>query len=141
MSSERRHEIRGSSEIVTDRVETTGAPAAIRLKTDRTRLTADGEDAAAVEVQVLDAQGRMVPVADNLIRFSITGAGHIAGVGNGDPSSHEPDQASQRRAFNGRCVVIVQANETPGPILLHAASPGLKDAEVTFSSISGKTAD
>jgi beta-galactosidase len=123
------------SEVVTDRVETTGTPAAIRLKADRTRLSADGEDAAAVAVEIVDAQGRVVPVADNLVQFSITGAGSIAGVGNGDPSSHEPDRASRRRAFNGRCMAIVQANDTPGQIVLRANSPGLKGTALSFSSM------
>jgi beta-galactosidase len=125
---------RGSSDVVTDRVETTGSPVAVRLKTDRSHLTADGEDAAAVAVEIVDAQGRVVPVAGNLVQFTLTGAGQIAGVGNGDPSSHEPDRASQRRAFNGRCMAIVQANETPGRIVLRATSPGLKQAIATLSS-------
>jgi beta-galactosidase len=39
----------------------------------------------------VDAQGRAVPVAQNKINFSLEGAGKILGVGNGDPSCHEPD--------------------------------------------------
>ena len=80
---------------LTDKIETTGAPAALRLSTDRTKLTADGEDLTMVEVDVVDAQGRIVPTADNLVSFTMsTGAGHVAGVGNGNPSSHEPDKAA-----------------------------------------------
>ncbi|MBK8346089.1 MAG: hypothetical protein IPL08_00095 [Saprospiraceae bacterium] len=44
----------------------------------------------------------------------IGGAGKIIGVGNGDPSSHEPDKCAdgawQRRLFNGHCQVIVQGS-------------------------------
>ncbi|MBK8045032.1 MAG: hypothetical protein IPK21_21715 [Haliscomenobacter sp.] len=43
-----------------------------------------------MNVHVVDAQGREVPTANDLIRFSIKGPGRIIGVGNGDPSSHEP---------------------------------------------------
>ena len=39
----------------------------------------------------LHAQGRVVPMAQNQINFSIEGAGRILGVGNGNPSCHEPD--------------------------------------------------
>jgi beta-galactosidase len=39
----------------------------------------------------VDAQGRFVPVAQNKINFSIEGPGKMIGVGNGDPSCHEPD--------------------------------------------------
>ena len=120
--------------VATDKVETTGAPAALKLTTDRTALSADGEDVTMVEVDVVDAQERTVPTADNLVTFSVTGAGHIAGVGNGDPSCHEPDQAKQRSAFNGKCLVIVGSNEAPGNIRLTAASPGLKGAVLSLAS-------
>ena len=72
------------------RRETTGAPAKIVLQADRARISADGEDVAVVEVQIVDAQGRIVPTADNEVTFAVTGPGRIIGVGNGDPSSHEP---------------------------------------------------
>ncbi len=112
--------------VASDTVETTGPPARLRLTTDRTTLTADGEDVTMVAVDVVDAQGRVVPTADNEVTFAVSGAAHVAGVGNGDPSSHEPDKASRRHAFNGRCMVIVGAGETPGPIRLAASAPGLK---------------
>jgi len=78
-------------EIATDRVATAGEPAAIQIIPDRAKIKADGEDVSVITVQVNDAQGRMVPIADNEITFGIQGSGKIIGVGNGDPSSHEPD--------------------------------------------------
>jgi beta-galactosidase len=74
-----------------ERVETTGASAAIKLMPDRTTINPDGEDLSIITVAVTDAHGRVVPVADNLVSFEISGQGRIIGVGNGDPSSHEPD--------------------------------------------------
>ena len=82
----------GGKEILTDKVETTGEPGAVQLAPHRPALKADGEDASVITVQVNDAQGRRVPNANNEITFQITGPGKIIGVGNGDPSSHEPDQ-------------------------------------------------
>lgn len=114
--------------IATDKVETAGAPASLRVITDNTNLRANGEDVTMVEVDVLDAQGRIVPTADNLVNFSVIGGGHIAGVGNGDPSDHEPDQASYRHAFNGKCMVIVGAGDRTGTIRLTATSAGLRSA-------------
>ena len=72
-------------------VETTGDATQIRLTSDRSSISADGEDVAVLTVAALDAQGRVVPVAQNKINFNIDGAGRILGVGNGDPSCHEPD--------------------------------------------------
>lgn len=72
-------------------VTTTGQPAAIRLTPDRSRIRADGQDCSLVTVAVADSGDRTVPTADNLVHFSVTGPGKIIGVGNGDPSCHEPD--------------------------------------------------
>ena len=71
--------------------ETTGAPASVQLAPDRTVIAADGEDLAVITVSVADPQGRIVPVAANAISFTLEGPGRILGVGNGDPSCHEPD--------------------------------------------------
>jgi beta-galactosidase len=73
------------------KVETTGEPAAIQLVPDRATIRADGEDVSVLTVAVTDAQGRVVPTAGNKINFDLDGAGKILGVGNGDPSCHEPD--------------------------------------------------
>jgi beta-galactosidase len=71
--------------------ETTGNAAAIQLTPDRSTINADGEDVSVIKVSALDAQGRAVPVSTNLIHFELSGPGKILGVGNGDPSCHEPD--------------------------------------------------
>jgi beta-galactosidase len=72
-------------------VETTGDPVRIQLTPDRTAINADGEDVAVFTVSAQDAQGRFVPVAQDKIHFAIAGEGRIIGVGNGDPTCHEPD--------------------------------------------------
>ncbi len=77
--------------IAETKVETTGDASAVQLTPDRTTINADGEDVSVITVAVTDAQGRVVPVAGNKINFTIEGAGKIIGVGNGDPSCHEPD--------------------------------------------------
>ena len=77
--------------IAETKVETTGAPASVQLAPNRTTINADGEDVSVITVAVADAQGRIVPVAGNKINFTVAGAGKILGVGNGDPSCHEPD--------------------------------------------------
>jgi beta-galactosidase len=111
-------------------VETTGAPAAIALEPDRATITADGADVSLVTVKIVDAQGRTVPVATNTVTFNVTGPGRLLGVGNGNPTSHEPDKANQRSSFNGLCLAIIQSTREPGAIRIQAGSPGLKSVEV-----------
>jgi beta-galactosidase len=81
----------GGQLVTESKVETTGEPAAVQLTPDRSSIRADGQDLSLVTVSVTDAQGRVVPTADNLVHFALSGPGEIIGVGNGDPSCHEPD--------------------------------------------------
>jgi beta-galactosidase len=81
----------GGQVVIETKVATTGEPAAVQLVPDRSTINADGADVSVFTVSVTDAQGRVVPTAGNKINFDLSGAGKILGVGNGDPSCHEPD--------------------------------------------------
>ena len=120
--------------IVTDVVETTGAATQIRLTPNSKSIKANGEEVVMVEAALLDDKGRVVPFADNQVTFEVKGAGQVGGVGNGDPSSHEPDKASQRRAFHGLCMLVVQAGEQPGRIEITASAPGLKPTRLALQA-------
>jgi beta-galactosidase len=82
---------KGGQAVAEDKVETAGAPAAIKLTPDRPSVQADGEDVSIITVAVTDAQGRVAPTAGNLVQFELSGPGRLLGVGNGDPSCHEAD--------------------------------------------------
>ncbi|MGH9405278.1 MAG: beta-galactosidase GalA [Terriglobia bacterium] len=123
---------RGGKLVLTAKRETTGPAAKIVLRPDRLEIASDGEDVSVVEAHVIDSEGRLVPIADNEIAFEVSGSGKIIGVGNGDPSSHEPDKASQRRAFNGLCVAMVQSSKQAGDIAVKATSAGLEAGTATI---------
>ena len=125
---------RNGKVVAADTLETTGAPARIKLSPDRTRLHADGEDAVVVPVSVLDAKGRLVPNTNNRVYFQLTGDGRIMGVGNGNPSDHDSDKADQRNAFHGHCMAVIQAGSHPGVLQLTVSSPGLTSASISFQS-------
>jgi beta-galactosidase len=82
---------KGGKVIVSSEVATTGEPALVHLRGHRVPIQADGEDVSVVTVAVMDGRNRVVPVATNLVQFELEGPGRILGVGNGDPSCHEPD--------------------------------------------------
>lgn len=118
----------GGKLAASDRVKTAGKPSKIALKSDILKLAADGRSVSPVEVAVVDREGNVVPYADNEIKFSVSLPAKIAGVGNGDPRSHEPDKSDTRRAFHGLCMVLVQAGAEPGEVVLRAEAEGLKPA-------------
>ncbi len=125
--------------IATARRETTGSPHGIVLRPDRSSISADGEDVSVVAGEIVDRQGRVVPIAMNEISFQLHGPGRIIGVGNGDPSCHEPDKPAsiaqaKRSAFNGLCMVFVQSLKQPGVIQISASSPQLQPVTVTIQS-------
>lgn len=125
---------RGGRQVMASRRETTGAPAALTARVDRPAISADGEDVTLVTVEVHDAQGRTVPITDNVVTFAVKGPGRLVGVGNGDPTSHESDIGSTRRAFGGLCMGIVQASKAAGRIDIEVSSPGLTAATVSVET-------
>ena len=78
--------------ILTDKVETTGEPVALKLVSNKATVTADGKDIAMVTVTVIDSKGREVPDATNKVELDLEGPGKIIGVGNGDPTCLEADR-------------------------------------------------
>jgi beta-galactosidase len=122
----------GGKQVLSVKRETPGPAARIALRPDRGRIFADGEDVSMVTVEIVDAQGRQVPTAGNEVTFEVAGKGKLLGVGNGDPSCHEPDKAGKRSAFNGLAMAIVQGAKEPGDIRVTASSPGLESATTTI---------
>ncbi len=120
--------------VLTREIRTAGPPARVVLDPDRTRLRADGKDLAFVTVRIEDAEGNLVPTADNLVRFQLEGEGEIAGVDNGLQTSHEPFRANFRKAFNGLCLVVIRTSEKAGKIILTATSEGLAPARIELRS-------
>lgn len=120
----------------TDTVRTTGAPAAIKLSADRASITGDGVDLSFVTASIVDADGQVVPRSKSPLRFAMDGPGEIVATDNGDPTSHQPFQSSQREAFNGLALAIVRAKVgQSGTITLRAESDGLAGGEVKIKAV------
>jgi len=118
-------------------VETTGAGAAVQLSPDRASIAGDREDVSVVAVSVADSMGRAVPTASDHVSFEIDGPGRILGVGNGDPSSHEPDtfigkSSSVSSPIDGWKLKTI-ANSYPGD--------GAKEADPAYDDSSWAAAD
>ena len=121
-------------EILSQTIRTASEPAQIRLTPDRRTLNADGSDLSFVTVEVLDKDGNLCPNADNLITFTVDGNAFIAGVDNGSPYSMERFKSNHRKAFYGKCLVVLQNNGNSGVATLTANSEGLKQAQTTINA-------
>ena len=113
-------------------IKTSGKPARVRLVPDRSTLAADGCDLSYVTVRIEDRDGNLCPLASNLVRFSVEGAGAIAAVGNGNAATTAPFIADHREAFNGLCMLIVRSDKRPGNISIVAEAEGLLPGTVSL---------
>jgi beta-galactosidase len=126
--------INGDREVARSVLKTVGEPKGLRLTPDRRVLRADGQDLSFVTVEAVDAQGLPQPNAEHQVRFSISGPGTFAAVGNGDGKSTERYQGDRRTLFNGRALVVIRTSQTPGSIHLTASAPGLDAADTTVQA-------
>jgi beta-galactosidase len=114
---------------------TSGPPAGIRLSVDRDTITTGSGDVVHVTFQIVDSAGTVVPTADNLVSFTATG-GNILVVDNANLQDLDPYRSDRRRAFNGRGLAILRAQEA-GVLGVSASADGLRRASVTVRVVSG----
>lgn len=115
-------------------LRTAGVPSRIELHSDVTQLSADGQDIAQIEYDVVDDAGVRVPDAGSEISFALSGPSRILGIGNGDVSNSELVNAPCHRVFQGRGLMVIQSTEGKGAISLTASGAGLQSSSMTFVS-------
>jgi len=120
--------------ISSSELKTAGEPENIKLSADRTKLKADGQDLSYITVELTDNMGTRNPKSENLIQFELEGPGEIIAVGNAKPNSLESYTLPQRKAWQGRCMVIVKTKKETGAINLKAKSENLKSATLKIEA-------
>ena len=121
---------RKDGKVVADKViRTAGAPAALRLTADRTHFgkNPNGDNLAFITVEVVDKDGNLCPRAEDQIFFDVEG-GRIVGTDNGNPVSMERFKEPKRKAFNGKCLVVVATDG--GDVKLKARGYQLQGGEI-----------
>lgn len=111
-----------------------GAVANIQLDADKKVIKANNQDLSYITVELLDAKGIRNPLAENKVTFEIDGPGTIIGVGNANPQSLESYLAPERKAWHGRCMVIVKAGKSVGEIRLKALAEGMNTGSIIISA-------
>ena len=103
-------------------IRTAGQPDHIRLSVDY-----QGKELTFITVEVVDAQGNLCPWAEDQLIFSASGDAEIVATDNGCQTSMERFTAPSRKAFHGKCLVVVKGNGT-----LRAQSVTLKSANLKW---------
>ena len=115
-------------------LSTAGKPAKIRLTADKRQMKADGQDLIYVIAEVLDKEGRVMPIADNRLQFTIKGAGVIEATGSADLKDSESYSKASRKAWKGRAVAVVRSIGKTGKITLNVSSPGLTSTAIVLTA-------
>lgn len=120
--------------VLVKQIKTAGQPAKIELVADRKLLRAGSKDLSFVTVRILDKDNNPVPDADNLVRFSVEGAGTIEATDNGYQASLESFKKPVRKCWKGMALVIVRSAEKKGNITLKADSENLQPAMLSLKT-------
>ena len=110
-------------------VKTAGKPAALKLEAwtqNSSLLKSNGDDLAFITVSLTDADGTLIPQADDQLTFEVTGAGSFEAVCNGDATSLESFKAPTMKLFNGQLVVVVRSSKEAGTLTLKVTDEKLK---------------
>lgn len=123
------------NKILEDRRVTPGDAKKLKLKSEDMTLTADGHDITFIEISAEDENGNPVENANNRIRITVTGAGRLLGLDNGDSTDTDPYQTDSRQLFSGKLLAIVGAAEKEGIVKITAESQNLEPTELILNVI------
>lgn len=111
--------------IAKDEQKSFGDAANICLQADRTVIFAEDEELVFVTITMQDAEGNPVENANNRVQVTVSGAGLLAGLDNGDSTDTDQYQTSSKRLFSGKLLAVVRSNGMPGEIKVCVSSEGL----------------
>ena len=103
-------------------IKTAGAPHHIRLTTDY-----QGKNTTFIMAEVVDQDGNLCPWAEDQMVFISEGDCRILGTDNGCQTSMERFTSPQRKAFFGKCLVVVKGTGS-----ITVKSPTLAPAYIPF---------
>ncbi|MBP5184672.1 MAG: DUF4982 domain-containing protein, partial [Lachnospiraceae bacterium] len=122
--------------VATDVQKSFGDTAALALLPDKRELKANGEDLIFVEIKAVDSEGNFVANARNRVNVTVSGAGRLLGLDNGDSTDYEQYKGTARRLFSGKLLAIIGATTEPGEITLTAESPEIPSSILVLNAVS-----
>jgi beta-galactosidase len=126
--------VKDDKEVESTILKSAGKPDKIKIKADRNSLSADGQDLSYITIEVTDKEGNIQPNADNLLQFTISGPGVIAGVDNANLKDLDRYTGNTRKVWHGRALVVIKSMQKTGNIKVKVSSPGLPAAFITIKA-------
>lgn len=104
---------------------TTGDITGIELLMDKDVIHANKEDVVHVTAQLVDGQHHPIRCREAVIDFHVEGDCRILGVDNGYYASTQNFQSTQIKTHEGRCLLLLQAEDIKGLVRITASSQGI----------------
>jgi beta-galactosidase len=128
--------------VAVDELRTAGTPARLELSSENGGLLSpDWNEVRQIAVNLVDANGTVIPDSSTVIHFSVAGPGEIVGVDNGSNTDHDSFQASERKLFEGRAIAIIRTKASSGDIAVTAAAEGVPSATIHLKAVGGPRAE
>ncbi|MES2240164.1 MAG: glycoside hydrolase family 2 TIM barrel-domain containing protein [Bacteroidota bacterium] len=115
-----------------------GKPAKIILTKSVPILANNWDDVSFITATIVDEKGIKCANADNLIKFTISDAGKIIAVDNGNIINHDGYQGQATRAFQGKAIAIIRAVKDSGIITIKADVEGLTQGSLPVEIVAAK---
>lgn len=120
----------GDREVAAYEVKTTGRPYAIRATLDALPEIEPG-DVVVVQIEVVDEQGDVVLLADNLVKCKLSGAVSLLGLENGGGNAADNYRDNEHRCKGGRMIGYLKPTAS-GEVQVEFTSPLLKKSVLSF---------
>ena len=109
-------------------LESAGPAAALRVRIDRARLAANRNDLAFATIEVVDADGRLLPDAVQVLELALSGPAELAAFGNANPRGVGSFRQPVAKTWHGRALAILRPTGPAGALTIEVRSKGLKTA-------------
>ncbi len=121
-------------EIARERRVSFGDTAALTLSADKEQLVADGRDLAFVTISAVDKEGNPVENGADYVNVSVTGAGRLIGLDNGDSTDYDSYKGTRRKLFSGKLLAVIGATKEAGEICVTVTGDDLTPVELRLQA-------
>jgi beta-galactosidase len=125
--------LRGGTVLARQKLETAGRPAKLRVVAEKARGARGRDRLSYIGVEVLDAQGRLVPDARVSLELNLGGPAQLVGFGSASPFAEGAFRAINTKTHQGRALVILRGTKVAGAVRVEVRGDGLAAGVTTLA--------
>ena len=115
-------------------LKTAGKAYRIFAKPLKTKLKANGEDLALIEISIVDKDGNFVFDSANEVKVKVSGEGKLTGLDTGDVNYRGLFKTNIRKAYQGKLLATIRSSNKKGRIGISITSNNLQNAQLNIAA-------